>query len=741
MNKKIILSIQGMRCASCAVTTEKAIKKTKGVISVNVNFASEKAQVEYESDKVSLEDLKKKVESVGYKAAPMEMDKKEVPDHHRMAKEIEIGVLKRKLIVGAVLSALILIGTNQRWFPGLSDIPRQIMFLILLILTSPVLFWVGWRFYQGTWRAIKYGRANMDTLIAVGASSAYLYSLAVTFFPSIFAKAGLELHVYYETAAIIITLIILGRFLEEKAKGQTSEAIKKLIGLQPKKALVIRDNQEIEIEIEKVKKGDLVIVKPGEKIPVDGIIIEGSSTIDESMVTGESMPVDKKPGDTVIGATINKTGSFKFKATKVGAETALAQIIKLVEEAQASKAPIQKLADLISSYFVPVVILIALFTFVVWFFFGPTPAFTFALVNFVSVLIIACPCALGLATPTAIMVGTGRGAEKGILIRDAESLETAHKLEAIILDKTGTLTQGKPAVTDVIALINQDKFLQLAASVEKKSEHPLAEAVVKKAEERNLKLLEVENFKAIPGHGLKADLKGQKILIGNRKLMRDNGVEIKGLISKIEKLENQGKTVMILAQDKKLVGLIGLADTLKEGSKEAVKKLKKLGLEVIMITGDNKKTAQAIAQQVGIEEVLAEVLPEDKSKEVKKLQKKGKRVAMVGDGINDAPALAQANIGIAIGTGTDVAMEASNITLVSGELRGIVDSIALSKGTMRIIKQNLFWAFFYNVTLIPVAAGVLYPFFGLLLNPIFAAGAMAFSSLSVVLNSLRLKRF
>jgi Cu+-exporting ATPase len=606
-----------------------------------------------------------------------------------------------------------------------------------------VQFWCGLQFYKGALAAARHKTTDMNTLIAVGTTAAFSYSIAATFFPGLFEARGLSAEVYFDTAAAIIVLILFGRLLEARAKGRTSEAIKKLIGLQPKTARIIRDGEEIDIPVEEVVVDDVVVVRPGEKIPVDGLVVDGYSSVDESMISGESLPVEKKEGDEVIGATINKTGSFKFKATKIGKETALSQIVKMVEEAQGSKPPIARMADIIASYFVPTVIVIAVITFIVWYTFGPAPAFTYGLLNFVAVLIIACPCALGLATPTSIMVGTGKGAENGILIRGGESLETAHKLTAIILDKTGTLTKGEPSVTDIVSTTDysEDNVLFFAASAEKGSEHPLGEAIVEKAKERNIDVVDAEGFIAIPGHGIRAQIKKNKILLGNIKLMMDEGIALNGSEREIERLSDEGKTPMFLAVDGKAAGLIAVADTLKENSREAVLALERLGLQVAMLTGDNKRTAEAIAKQVGIKRVLAEVLPEDKAEKVMDLQKEGKIVAMVGDGINDAPALAQSDVGISIGTGTDVAMEASDITLISGDLRAIVTAIALSKATIRNIKQNLFWAFFYNATLIPIAAGALYPFFGILLNPIFAAAAMGLSSVSVVSNALRLKWF
>ncbi len=756
--EKTTFSVGGMTCASCVANIEKALAKVPGVISANVNLASEKATVEYLSGEAGMADFRRAVESAGY-SIRAEIGAEDVtePDEVMAAARRETRTLRNKLLFASVIGAyMLLIAISEfsgGWMPSVLG-----NHYLLWVLATPVQFWAGWQFYRGTWAGLKHKRANMNTLIATGTSAAYFYSVAAILFPTFFTTGGRAAAVYFDTAAIIIALILLGRFLEARAKGQTSEAIKKLIGMQAKTARVVRQGEELDIPIEEVVLGDIVIVRPGEKVPVDGVIKEGYSSIDESMVTGESIPVEKSTSDEVIGATINKTGSFRFEATKVGKDTTLAQIIKMVEEAQGSKAPIQRLADIISAYFVPAVIAVAIITFILWYFWGPTPALTFALLNFVAVLIIACPCALGLATPTAIMVGTGKGAENGVLIRSGEALETAHKISSIILDKTGTLTQGQPVVTDVVATsgFKEERILMVAASAERGSEHPLGESIVNAAREKNLVLADATEFSAIPGHGIEAKINGQKVLLGNLKLMQSQGLSLDGLEEKAIQLSNEGKTPMFLGIDGQAAGIIAVADTLKPNSKEAVRELHRLGLEVVMLTGDNGRTADAIAKQVDIDRVLAEVLPEHKAQEVKKLQAEGKVVAMVGDGINDAPALAQSDVGIAIGTGTDVAIEAADVTLMSGDLRGVVTAISLSKQTLRTIKQNLFFAFAYNTALIPVAAGILYFVFsqsgvplGLkfflgnygFLNPILAGLAMAASSITVVSNSLRLKRF
>jgi Cu+-exporting ATPase len=732
------IPIQGMECASCVQKIEQALLETDGVTKAVVNLATDKAKVEYLPSETNLSELKKAIESTGYKVLGVE--KGEVEDYERIIREKEYKKLKNKFFFSLILSIIILIGSLE-WIPG---IPRILTnYYLLWFLATPVQFWAGWQFYRGAWGAFRHRNVDMNTLIAVGTSAAYLYSIIATIFPSFFRASGIEPRVYFDTSVVIITLILLGRLLEARAKGQTSEAIKKLIGLRPKTARVIRNGEELDVPVEEVLTGDLVIVRPGEKIPVDGIVKEGKSYVDESMITGESIPVEKKAGEEVIGATINKSGSFKFEATKVGKDTALAQIIRLVQEAQGSKAPIQRLADIIAGYFVPVVISIAIFTFILWFIFGPSPALTYALLNFVAVMIIACPCALGLATPTAIMVGTGKGAEKGILIKGGETLETAHKINSIVFDKTGTLTKGEPEVTDII-LFNKSALKDIlfyAGSAEKNSEHPLGQAIVKKAIQEKIVLKEPGEFNAISGFGIEAKIDNKKIFLGNQKLLEEKKLEIKDLIPRGEELAQDGKTPIYLSIDGKISAIIAVADTLKENSKKAVEELHKLGLEIVMLTGDNKKTAEAIARKAGIDRVISEVLPEDKVSEIKKLQEEGKIVAMVGDGINDAPALAQADIGIAIGTGTDMAIEASDITLIKGDLSGVVTAIKLSKRTIKIIRQNLFWAFIYNVLGIPIAAGLLYPFFGILLNPMIASAAMAFSSVSVVSNSLRLRRF
>jgi Cu+-exporting ATPase len=743
--RKSIFPVSGMTCASCVARVEEALSSVPGVISDSVNLASEKATVEY-LEGTGLADMRRAVKDAGYELGPEVQALEDVTT----AAQREIRVLRNKFIIAAILTASIM---ALGWGP--SFVAKS---YLLLAMATPVQFWAGLRFYRGAWGALKHKTSDMNTLIAVGTSVAYFYSMIAVIAPGLFATGVLEPHLYFHTSAAIITLILLGRFLEARARGQTSDAIKKLIGMQPKTALVIHEGEQREIPVEEVQVGDLILVRPGERVPVDGIVRQGYSSVDESMITGESIPVEKKVDDEVIGATINKTGSLEIEASKVGKDTTLAHIVRMVEEAQGSKAPIQRLVDVIASYFVPTVIGIAIVTFVVWYFVGPAPALTFAFLNFVAVLVIACPCALGLATPTAIMVGTGKGAEHGILIRNGEALERAHQINTVLLDKTGTLTRGEPVVTDIISAhsFSQEEVLRLAASAEHTSEHPLGEAVVKAALEKKLELSPSSDFNAVPGQGVEASVEGKKLSLGNLKLMEERGLSLNGLEKKAAELLEGGKTVMFLGKDNHIAGIIALADTLKPGAKEALQALRKMGIETAMITGDNRRTAEAIAREAGIDRVLAEVLPEHKAGEVKKLQEEGKVVAMIGDGINDAPALAQADVGIAIGTGTDVAMETGDITLISGDLMGAVTAISLSKRTMRTIKQNLFWAFAYNTALIPVAAGVLYIAFGNVgvpsglhfilgeygfLNPILAAAAMAASSITVVSNSLRLRRF
>jgi Cu+-exporting ATPase len=722
------------------------ISKLEGVEFVSINLSTEKANVRYNAKLIRLSEIKQAIAKAGYKA--LEIESKNRVDEDKARKEKEIKTLWTKFIVSAIFATPLLILAMAHMIPGLNkSLPALLdpmtnplrFALIQIALVIPIVI-AGYRFYTVGFKAIIRRSPNMDSLIAMGTSAAIIYSLYSTYMIYIGDHHSV-MNLYFESAGVIITLILLGKSLEAVSKGKTSEAIKKLMGLAPKTATVIQDEKEIQIPIEEVEVGDIILVKPGEKIPVDGEVIEGYTSVDESMLTGESIPVEKHIGDKVVGASINKNGSIKFKATKVGSDTALAQIIKLVEDAQGSKAPIAQMADIVSGYFVPIVFAIAIVASIAWYISGESAVF--ALTIFISVLVIACPCALGLATPTAIMVGTGKGAEYGILIKGGEALETTHKINTIVFDKTGTITEGKPEVTDIVTVNGNERnrLLQIAASAEKGSEHPLGEAIVRGAENENIDLLKVDRFSAIPGHGIEVNIEGQDVLLGNRKLMIDKNIELKELEEESDRLASEGKTPMYIAIDNKLAGIIAVADVVKESSAKAIQRLHDMGIEVVMITGDNKRTAEAIAKQVGIDRVLAEVLPQDKANEVKKLQAENKKVAMVGDGINDAPALAQADIGIAIGSGTDVAMESADIVLMRSDLMDVPAAIELSKSTIRNIKQNLFWAFGYNTAGIPLAAGVLHLFGGPLLNPVFAAAAMSLSSVSVLTNALRLRGF
>ena len=759
---KTTLNISGMTCAACVFHVENALKGVSGVVEATVNLATEKATVEYTAGTVDNEGFRQAITKAGYQVTGTSdgpMDAKE--ELERLSKVKEIQALRRRFLLSAAGGILLLLGAFGpfSWVPPLMKLGFY-PFLLWAVAT-PVQFWAGWSFYTSGFGALRHGTANMHTLIAMGTTTAYIFSAAVVLLgalaPEFLAQQGIGREVYFDTASIIIALILLGRYLEARARGSTSEAIRRLIGLRPNTARVIRDGQEIDVPVETVGVDDFILVRPGEKIPVDGEVTEGISTVDESMLTGESMPVDKDPGKQVFGATINKFGTFKLRATKEGKDTVLAQIIQLVEDAQGSKAPIQRLADQVAAYFVPAVIVIALAAFLFWMLLGPAPALTFAVLVFVAILIIACPCALGLATPTAIIVGTGRGAEQGVLIRSAQALEITHRVNVVVLDKTGTLTTGKPVVTDLLpSVVSEVDLLRLAASLERGSEHPLGEAIVQEARSRNLELETTRGFEALPGRGVQAQLNGYVLRMGNIALMEANGIALDGLVEKAQAMAAQGKTTMYLSAGDKAVGVIAVADTLKENSRESVAQLRAMGLEVVMLTGDNAQTAQAIAKQLGVDNVEAEVLPADKVEVVRRLQSQGKVVAMVGDGINDAPALVQADVGMSMGAGTDVAMESADITLMRSDVASVIGAINLSRATIRTIKQNLFWAFVYNILLIPVAAGVLYPVFGAMggvpdglgfffgeqgfLNPVLAALAMAFSSVTVVTNSLRLRR-
>jgi Cu+-exporting ATPase len=748
------LGIGGMHCASCVEKIECALQRTPGIISASVDLGTDSAVIEYLPSQVNMAAVKSIIGDLGYQtfdsASPMPAtadESKEPVDENEKARQHEYRSLVRKFLFAGILALPVIFFSYPTVFRLPAEFQRgtetlRTIWMLMGLLALPVMFWSGSHFYSGMFAAFRNRSANMHTLIATGITAAWLYSTVAVLFPHLFPQEALA-DQFYDTVFVVVALVDLGMALEIRAKGKSSEAIKKLLGLQAKTARVVRDGSDKDIPVEEVVLDDMVIVRPGEKIPVDGIVVEGSSSIDESMITGEPIPVEKRRGDTVIGATINKTGLFTFRATKVGKDTALSQIIEMVQQAQGSKAPIQRVVDKVSGYFAPAVIIVGILAFVVWYDFGPQPNLIYALIVFVTTLVIACPCALGLATPISLMVGVGKGAENGILIRSGEALETAQKLDTIVLDKTGTITEGKPSLTDLLAAqgTTDDVLLRFAASVERGSEHPLAEAIVEGAKERGLSLGEPGAFSAIPGHGVEATVDGKKVLLGNLKLMKDRKIDLSSLEETSRDLAEAGKTPMFVSVDGKAAGIVAVADNVKPDSKTAIAQLKAMGLEVVMITGDNARTAKAIARQVGVDRVLAEVLPEDKAFNVQKLQGEGRRVAMVGDGINDAPALAQADIGLAIGTGTDVAIEASDVTLIKGSLLGVVLAIRLSKATMKNIRQNLFGAFFYNGLGLPIAAGILYPFFGLLLSPMIAGAAMAFSSVTVVTNANRLRRF
>ncbi|WP_417793958.1 heavy metal translocating P-type ATPase [Terasakiella pusilla] len=740
------LGLKGMGCASCVATIEEALLTQQGIHTASVNFAASTVDIGFDSDIVSVSAIRHVIKEAGYSAVEPRDDSEEALQKEEAEKLAEYQTLMRKFWLAGAISIPNVLLMYPQLIPGLNEfmppesLERQIVWMIQGVLTTFVLFWSGSQFFTGMWAALKHRSANMHTLISVGVSAAYLYSIVATLFPHIFPKEAAA-EPFWDVTTVVIALVVLGLAMESKAKGKTSEAIKKLIGIQAKTARVIRGGTQKEIPVEEVLVDDIVLVRPGEKIPVDGIVTEGASSVDESMITGEPIPAEKSVGDEVIGATINKNGTFYFRATKVGKDTALANIIRLVQQAQGSKAPIQRIVDQVAALFVPTVMILSLLAFMGWYNFGPEPRFIFAIISLVTTLIIACPCALGLATPTSLTVGIGKGAENGILIRSGDALQTAEKINAIILDKTGTITEGKPALTDITVMpdFEDNEVLKLAASLEALSEHPLAEAVVEGAKQADLPLVPARDVKAVTGHGISGTVEGRNVLIGTSKFLSDQGVEVDGLIDIAEIYTPKGKTPILIAIDGKAAAVFAVADKVKADSKEAIAQLHRMGLEVFMITGDNKVTAEAIAKEVGVDHVLAEVLPEQKAHEVQKLQSQGKVVAMVGDGINDAPALAAADIGLAIGSGTDVAIEAADITLIKGSLKGVVTAMDISRATMRNVKQNLLGAFGYNVLGIPVAMGILYPFFGILLSPIIAGGAMAFSSVTVVSNANRLR--
>jgi Cu+-exporting ATPase len=733
--QKISIPVEGLASASASIV-ESSISKLNGIVNVNINPATENITVEFVPTIISVENIKSEIEKFGFKVP--HLAEEDVELYEEIIKKREYEDLKKRFIFSAILTSLILLDMLSHFFHHFGD--RTVVNYILFLLTTPVMFYGGGKFFRSFLAGIRHLSADMNTLIAIGTGSAYLYSVVATFIPSVFTSIGRTPDVYYETSAVIITLILLGRLLEARARAQTTTAIKKLSSLRPKTATLVKDGEEITVQVKDIKPGDIVLVKPGERIPVDGIIIEGFASVDESVITGESMPVEKKPGDNVIGSTLNKAGSFKFRVTNVGKDTVFSKIIQLVKDSLASKPPIQKLADKVASVFVPIVISIATLSFIIWYLLGY--GFTFALMNFIATLIVACPCALGLATPTAIVVAAGKSAEMGILIKNGNALEIANKINLVVFDKTGTITYGKPEVTDIIKLGNltEDEILRLSASVERNSEHPLAEAIVRYARVRNLKLYEPKNFFSVPGQGVLADVDSSEVAVGNLTFMSNLGIDAKKFENTIDILSNEGKTPVFIAVDKRIVGIIAIADTIKHDAKETILNLKKLGIDVAILTGDNYKTARAIANKIGVDKVFAEVLPEQKSEKIEELKKSGYIVAMVGDGINDAPALAKADVAIAIGSGTEVASATADIILLKDDIKGVLQLIKISSKTYKIIKQNLFWAFFYNIILIPIAAGVLYPFTGLLLKPVFASLSMSFSSILVVTNSLRIKK-